>query len=57
MPDKMNVVIMAVFFPPLAVLMTKGFGREFWLNLALTVLGFYLGLIHAAALIERGNPA
>ena len=57
MPDYINAVIIAVFFHPLAVLMMRGFGREFWLNVALTVLGFYPGLIHAAALIERGKTA
>lgn len=57
MPDKISAVIIAVFFPPLAVLMTRGFVREFWFNVALTGLGFYPGLIHAAALIERGRPA
>lgn len=45
----MNIllVIVAVFLPPLAVLIKVGFSTQFWINVLLTILGYFPGLLHA----------
>jgi uncharacterized membrane protein YqaE (UPF0057 family) len=41
------VFLLTVLFPPVGVALTVGFGLSFWMNLALTLFGFYIpGLIH-----------
>lgn len=40
-------VILTIFIPPAGVAVKRGFGLHFWLNLALTLFGFYVpGLVH-----------
>lgn len=40
-------IILTVFIPPAGVAVKRGFGGHFWLNLALTLFGFYIpGLVH-----------
>jgi uncharacterized membrane protein YqaE (UPF0057 family) len=44
--------------PPLAVCLTVGFTRHFWLSLVLTLLGFVPGMVHAIwFLTSRGGFA
>jgi len=50
-----NIVIIAIFWPPVAVYIRHGFGREFWKNVLFTLLGFYPGVIHALRLVETGK--
>lgn len=40
-------IIVAIILPPLAVAMTSGIGRDFFLNILLTLLGWLPGVIHA----------
>lgn len=40
-------IILSILLPPLAVLLTKGFGKDFLINLLLTILGWLPGVIHA----------
>ena len=40
-------LIVAVFLPPLGVLMQEGLGAHFWLNILLTLFGYFPDLIHA----------
>jgi len=47
-----NIVIIAIFWPPLAVYINRGFGREFCKNLLFSLLGFYPGVIHAIRLVS-----
>ncbi len=44
-------LIIAVFIPPLAVATQVGLGIHFWLNIALTLLGWVPGVLHAAWVI------
>jgi len=46
-------ILLAVLLPPLGVFFTVGFGRQFWLNILLTVLGYLPGIIHAVWIIAR----
>mmetsp|Transcript_4755 Transcript_4755/g.11237 ORF Transcript_4755/g.11237 Transcript_4755/m.11237 type:complete len:83 (-) Transcript_4755:204-452(-) len=50
--SKLCKIIVAIFVPPLAVVMHKGtLDTDFWLNLLLTLLIFLPGMIHALWII------
>lgn len=40
-------LICAVFLPPLGVALKEGLAAHFWINLVLTLLGYFPGVIHA----------
>ena len=44
-------IIVAIFLPPLGVLLEVGLGKHFWINIVLTLLGFIPGIIHAVYII------
>jgi len=46
-------ILVAVFLPPVAAFMKVGFGVQFWINILLTLLGFFPGMIHALWLVAR----
>ena len=40
-------LVLTLFVPPVGVAVKLGFGTHFWINLALTLFGFYVaGLVH-----------
>lgn len=45
--------VLAVFLPPLAVIVRRGCRGSFWLNILLTILGWLPGVIHAWYIILR----
>jgi uncharacterized membrane protein YqaE (UPF0057 family) len=50
------LIIIAILLPPLAVFLMSGLGRDFWINLILTVLFWVPGVIHAIFLaLTRSN--
>jgi uncharacterized membrane protein YqaE (UPF0057 family) len=52
------LIILAILLPPLAVFLMSGLGRDFWINLILTVLFWVPGVVHAIYLIltrSEGN--
>lgn len=46
-------VIFSVIIPPLGVFFQEGFGKHFWLNILLTILGYIPGLVHAVWILAR----
>ncbi|MCE1323937.1 YqaE/Pmp3 family membrane protein [Enterobacter asburiae] len=40
-------IVFTILIPPLGVLLGKGFGWAFIINILLTLLGYFPGLIHA----------
>jgi uncharacterized membrane protein YqaE (UPF0057 family) len=47
-------VLCAVILPPLGVFLEVGLTKHFWINVVLTILGFYIGgIIHAVWVIAR----
>ncbi|CDN12995.1 salt-stress induced hydrophobic peptide [Richelia intracellularis] len=47
-------IICAIFLPPLGVFLQVGLGADFWINLLLTIFGFYiLGIVHAVWVIAK----
>ena len=48
------LIIIAILLPPLAVFLKEGAGKQFVINLLLTLLLFWLGgIIHAIWLITK----
>ena len=47
------LIIVSVLLPPLAVLIDKGFGKDFFINLILTLIFFLPGLVHALWLVTK----
>ena len=46
-------IILSVLIPPVGVFLQVGLGLHFWLNILLTLLGYFPGLIHAVWIILR----
>lgn len=46
-------VIVAILLPPLGVFLQVGIGGAFWLNILLTILGYFPGIIHAVWVIAK----
>lgn len=46
-------ILCAVFFPPLGVFLQVGIGKDFWINILLTLLGYIPGIIHAVWVIAK----
>lgn len=44
-------LILSIIIPPLGVFLQVGLGGQFWLNVILTLLGYFPGLIHAVYII------
>lgn len=48
------VFIVTLFVPPLGVALKTGFGTHFWVNLALTLFGFYVpGVVHGIYVVLK----
>ena len=48
---KILKIILAIFLPPVAALLQVGLTAQFWINLVLTLLFFFPGMIHALWLV------
>ncbi len=46
-------IVVAVLLPPLGVFLEVGFGKHFWLNILLTLLGYIPEIVHAVYIIAR----
>ncbi|SEQ24234.1 Uncharacterized membrane protein YqaE, homolog of Blt101, UPF0057 family [Devosia sp. YR412] len=46
-------IILSVIIPPVGVFLQVGLGLQFWLNILLTIFGYFPGLIHAIWVITR----
>jgi uncharacterized membrane protein YqaE (UPF0057 family) len=44
-------IILAILLPPLGVFLQVGIGTQFWINILLTLLGYFPGIIHAIYII------
>ncbi|KAF9514884.1 hypothetical protein BS47DRAFT_1342670 [Hydnum rufescens UP504] len=47
------MVILAIFLPPLAVLLQRGCGADFLINVVLTILAYIPGIIHALYIVLK----
>ncbi len=46
-------IIFAIILPPVGVFLQVGIGKDFWINLLLTILGYIPGIVHAVWIIAR----
>ena len=46
-------ILCAIFLPPLGVFLQVGIGIDFWINILLTLLGYFPGIIHAVWIILK----
>lgn len=46
-------IIIAILLPPLGVFLQEGLGKQFWINVLLTLLGYIPGIVHAVWVIAR----
>ncbi len=46
-------ILVAIILPPLGVFLQVGLGKDFWINILLTLLGYIPGIIHAVWVIAR----
>jgi len=44
-------IIVAILLPPLGVFLQEGIGKQFWINIVLTLFGYIPGIIHAVYII------
>ncbi|MFL4471300.1 YqaE/Pmp3 family membrane protein [Tateyamaria armeniaca] len=49
---KLLLIIIALILPPVAVAILLGFGKQFWLNVLLTLLFFLPGTVHAIWIVS-----
>ena len=49
----MNVlrILLSCLLPPIGVFLTVGLGGAFWINILLTLLGYFPGVLHALFVI------
>jgi uncharacterized membrane protein YqaE (UPF0057 family) len=46
-------VVASIILPPLGVFWQVGFGKHFWINILLTLLGYIPGIVHAVWVIAK----
>jgi uncharacterized membrane protein YqaE (UPF0057 family) len=46
-------IIFSILLPPLGVFLQVGLGMHFWLNILLTIFGYFPGIIHAIYIIAK----
>ncbi|MBV8887522.1 MAG: YqaE/Pmp3 family membrane protein [Chroococcidiopsidaceae cyanobacterium CP_BM_RX_35] len=46
-------ILCAIVLPPLGVFLQVGIGKDFWINIVLTLLGYIPGVVHAIWVIAR----
>ncbi|MBD1584331.1 YqaE/Pmp3 family membrane protein [Pseudoalteromonas sp. S16_S37] len=51
--NKLVLIILAIIFPPIAVALNNGVGKDLVINILLSLLFFVPGIIHAFWLILR----
>ncbi len=51
--NKIVLIILAIFLPPVAVFLKKGIGKDLLINIILTILFVLPGIIHALWLILK----
>ena len=46
-------ILLSILLPPLGVFLQVGLGAQFWINILLTILGYFPGVIHAIYIIAK----
>ena len=51
--NKILMIVLAIFLPPIAVVIKHGLGKDFLINILLCLLAFLPGVVHALYLVTR----
>ncbi|OZG69949.1 proteolipid membrane potential modulator [Hahella sp. CCB-MM4] len=51
--NKLVLIILAIFLPPIAVFLKKGVGKDLVINIVLCLVFFLPGVIHALWLVTK----
>jgi len=51
--NKLVLILIAVFLPPVAVVLKRGFGKDLLINILLCLLLFFPGMIHALWVVSN----
>ncbi len=46
-------ILFSILLPPLGGFLQEGVGKQFWLNILLTILGYIPGIVHAVYIIAK----
>ncbi len=49
-------ILFLFILPPVAVYLQFGIGKHFWINVVLTLLGFFPGLLHGILVMASQRP-
>jgi uncharacterized membrane protein YqaE (UPF0057 family) len=53
MDNKIVLIILAIFLPPIAVFLKKGAGKDLIINIVLCLLFYIPGAVHAVWLVTK----
>ena len=51
--SQLLIILMSILLPPLGVALSRGIGKQFLINIVLTLLGYVPGLVHAVWLAAK----
>lgn len=51
--NKLVLILLAIFFPPIAVFLKSGVGMPLLLNIVLCLLFFFPGMVHALWVVAK----
>ncbi len=51
--NKLVLILIAIFLPPVAVALTRGFGKDLLINILLCLLLFFPGMVHALWIVSK----
>ena len=52
--NKLFLILIAIFLPPVAVVLKRGFGKDLLINILLCLLVFFPGMVHAWVRSQKG---
>jgi uncharacterized membrane protein YqaE (UPF0057 family) len=47
------LILIAIFLPPVAVVLIRGFGKDLLINVLLCLLVFFPGMVHALWIVSK----
>ncbi len=53
--NRLVLIVLSIFLPPVAVFLKKGIMPTFWINLILTLIFFIPGVIHALWIVTKNK--
>jgi uncharacterized membrane protein YqaE (UPF0057 family) len=51
--NKLAMILVAIFLPPVAVVLKRGVGKDLLINILLCLLVFFPGMVHALWVVSK----